>query len=110
MNDNDNDALHKKPGPIGASILALRVSGSVVNAPNVLSVRHLERIRGGLLYAATSAVTRAILHARTFDKDVLCCCHCGGRLRVRAVIADPGVAWGILASLAGTRDVELVRG
>jgi hypothetical protein len=39
----------------------------------VLSARHLERIKGGLLYAAFSNVPWATLLARTFDVDVECC-------------------------------------
>ena len=66
---------------------------------DVLSVQHLDRIRGGLLYSATSAVPWAILHERTFEHDVMVCGHCGGRLRLRAVIVDPEVAMRILASV-----------
>jgi hypothetical protein len=39
----------------------------------VLLVKHLAKIRGGLLYAATSADPWAILHERTFERDVMVC-------------------------------------
>jgi len=78
----------------------LSESAEVMDAHNVLSVRHWDRIGRGLLHAATSAVPWAILHARTFDQDVLLCGRCGGRLRVRAVIVDSEVAVQILKSLS----------
>ena len=60
--------------------------------PNVLSARHLDRIAGGLLYAATSSVPWATLLARTFEVDVNACARCGGWLEVRAVVTDHDVA------------------
>jgi hypothetical protein len=54
----------------------------------VLSVRHWERLRGGILYAAESRVDWARLLRRTFDVDVLQCANCGGRLRVLAVLTE----------------------
>ena len=70
--------------PIGGRVIAalLSESAEVMDAHNVLSVRHWDRIGRGLLYAGTSAVPWAILHARTFDQDVLLCGRCGGRLRI----------------------------
>jgi hypothetical protein len=50
------------------------------------SAKHLSRVKGGLLYAATSNVPWATLPARTFEVDVKSCVHCGGRLEVRAVV------------------------
>ncbi len=70
--------------------------------PNVLSAKHLGRIAGGLLYAATSNVPWATLLARTFDVDVTACARCGGRLDVRAVVADHEVAQRILNALPAT--------
>ena len=86
--------------PIGARVIAELLSrpAEVVDAHNVLSVSHWDRIGRGLPYAAPSAVPWAILHARTFDQDVLLCGRCGGGLRVRAVIVDPEVAVEILKS------------
>jgi len=70
--------------PLGARVIAELLSGAgeVDDAHNVLSVRHWDRVGRGLLYAATSAVPWAILHARTFDQDVLLCGRCSGRLRI----------------------------
>jgi len=56
---------------IGARLIADLLSGSaeVVDAHNVLSVRHWDRIGRGLLYAAKSSVPWAILHARTDTRN-----------------------------------------
>ena len=88
--------------PLGACRLARMLSGQagVVGAHGVLSVKHWDRIGQGALYAGTSAVPWAILHARTFDHGVLRCGSYGGRLRARAVVVDPAVATGILMSLS----------
>src|SRR6185369_13491586 len=67
--------------------------------PNVLSARHLARIRGGLLFAATSNVPWATLLARTFEIDVKACARCGGRLEVRAVVTDHDIARRILDAI-----------
>jgi len=53
-----------------------------------------------MLYAATSAVLWAILHARAFEHDVVESGECGGRLRVGEVIVDPAVASKIVASIS----------
>jgi hypothetical protein len=55
--------------PISATLLARQIDGAEVPAPNVLSAKHLERIHGGLLFAATSSVPWAVLLARTFNVD-----------------------------------------
>ena len=83
-------------------MLAQMLSGRTepVDAHHVLSLKHWDRIGRGELYAGTSAVPWAIVHARTFQHDVLECGECGGRLRVRAVVVDPAVAARILASLS----------
>ena len=67
--------------------------------PNVLSARHLARIGGGLLFAATSNVPWATLLARTFEVDVKACARCGGRLEVRAVVTDHDIARRILDAI-----------
>jgi hypothetical protein len=64
--------------------------------PNVLSAKHLGRIAGGLLYAATSNVPWATLLART---DVKACARCGARLEVRAVVTDHDIARKILDAI-----------
>ena len=89
--------------PVGAHALALAVPGAEVPAPNVVSVTHLARIAGGLLYAATSRVPWALLLRRCFEVDVLRCARCGGRVRVRAVVTNHAVAGEILACIAKKR-------
>jgi hypothetical protein len=86
--------------PISATLLARHVDGAAVPAPNVLSAKPLDRIHGGLLFAATSNVPWAPLLARTFDVDSKACSRCGGRLVVRAAVSDLSVARQILDSFA----------
>ena len=86
--------------PVAATTLARTVDGADVPAPNILSARHLGRIAGGLLYAATSNVPWATLLARTFEVDVKSCARCGGRLEVRAVVTDHDIAGKILDAIA----------
>ncbi len=85
--------------PVSATTLARRIDGADVPIPNVLSARHLARIGGGLLYAATSNVPWATLLARTFDVDVEACARCSGRLEVRAVVTDHAIARKILETI-----------
>jgi hypothetical protein len=80
-------------------MLALTLHGADVPLPNILSARHLCRIGGGLLFAATSNVPWATLLARTFDIDVKACARCGGRLEVRAVVTDHDIARKILDAI-----------
>ena len=68
-------------------------------APNVLSVRHWDRLHAGALVAATTRIDWATLMRRTFDTDVLACPKCEGRLHIVAIIDDPNVAGAILAEL-----------
>jgi Putative transposase len=56
--------------------------------PNVLSVKHWDRLFGGVLYAATPRVDWSALLRRSFQVDVMECAKCGGRLRVLAVITE----------------------
>jgi hypothetical protein len=60
----------------------------VALAPNILSVRHWDRLLGGALYAAAPRVDWANLLRRSFDVDVMACAKCGGPLRVLAVITE----------------------
>jgi hypothetical protein len=69
-------------------------------APNVLSVRHWERIRCGALAATSARIDWPTLMSRTFDVDVLECSKCGGRLRIVALIDDEDTATAILDELA----------
>ena len=57
-------------------------------APNVLSVKHWDRLLGGVLYALSPRVDWASLPRRSFSVDVLQCPKCRGRLRVIAVITE----------------------
>ena len=68
-------------------------------APNILSVRHWDRLLGGALYAATPRVDWASLLRRSFDLDVMACAKCGGPLRVLAVITEREPVRRILAHL-----------
>ena len=85
--------------PVSATTLARSIDGALVPMPNVLSTRHLARIAGGLLFAATSDVPWATLLARTFQIDVRACARCGGRLQVRAVVTDHDIARKILDAI-----------
>ena len=82
--------------PVSATTLARSMDGADVPMPNVLSARHLSRIGGGLLFAATSNVPWATLLARTFEIDVKSCPRCGGPLQIRAVVTDHDIARRIL--------------
>ena len=85
--------------PVSATTLARSIDGADVPMPNVLSARHLSRIGGGLLFAATSKVPWATLLARTFQVDVTSCARCDGRLEVRAVVTDLDIAPKILDAI-----------
>jgi hypothetical protein len=95
------ESAHRRPEPMTVdSDRAVNLVPVVVAlAPNVLSVRHWDRLRGGLLYAATSRVDWARLLRRTFDVDVLQCAKCGGRLRVLAVLTEAEPVARVLAHL-----------
>jgi len=82
--------------PGSATTLARSIDGADAPTPNVLSARHLSRIGGGQLFAATSNVPWTTLLARTFDVDVNSCARCGGRREVRAVVTDRDIARKIL--------------
>ncbi len=58
------------------------------NAPNLIAVKHWDRLLGGLLYAVQPRVDWAPLLRRSFSVDVLDCPKCHGRLRIVAVITE----------------------
>jgi len=89
----------KRPVRTAAALVRV-VAGADAPAPNVLSLNHMTRIKGGLLYAATPNVPWATLLRRTFEVDTTACARCGGPVRVRAVITDPKTAERILDALA----------
>jgi hypothetical protein len=66
-------------------------------APNVLSVKHWDRLLGGVLYAVSPRVDWASLLRRSFSVDVLECPKCHGRLRVIAVLTEREPVTRILA-------------
>jgi hypothetical protein len=68
-------------------------------SPNILSVRHWNRLLGGVLFAATPRVDWATLLRRSFDVDVLRCTSCGGRLRVLGDVLEPAVVRLVLEAL-----------
>jgi hypothetical protein len=84
-----------RPAEIGPAARA----DVVALSPNVLSVRHWDRLMGGLLYAVTPRVDWATLMRRSFAVDVLECPKCHGRLRVLAVITEREPVQRILAHL-----------
>ncbi|MGO9838521.1 MAG: hypothetical protein ACLP1X_30435, partial [Polyangiaceae bacterium] len=77
-------------------------------APNVLSVRHWDRLMGGALYAATPRLDWASLLRRSFTVDVLECPKWHGRLRVLAVITERDTVGRILAHLGVPTDAPPV--
>lgn len=121
--DKVHDAPAERPPPrdrrgpvvpvgvaVSATMLARTLDGADVPAPNVLSAKHLGRIGGGLLFAATSNVPWPTLLARTFDIDVKVCARCGARLDVRAVVVDHDVARRILDAIPTTARAPPSRG
>jgi hypothetical protein len=67
--------------------------------PNVLPIRHWNRLLGGLLLCTSPRLDWATLMRRTHATDVLECSQCHGRLRVLAAITEPDVAREILTRL-----------
>ena len=68
-------------------------------APNILAVKHWDRILGGKLFARSPRVEWATLLHRPFAVDVRQCAVCGGHLRVLAQITDPENASRLLGAL-----------
>ena len=66
---------------------------------NMLSVRHWDRLLGGVLYAATPRMDWARLLQRSLDVDVLKCPKCDGRLRIVAAVTERASVTRILAHL-----------
>jgi hypothetical protein len=86
---------------VESSAPALVLSGAhaTLLAPNVLAVRHWNRLLAGKLLAQSPRIDWATLLHRTFDVDVRVCGLCGGHLRVLALITDPGTTSRILSAL-----------
>jgi hypothetical protein len=68
-------------------------------APNVIAVKHWNRLLGGLLCAVSPRIDWATLLRRSFRVDVLECPRCHGRLRVLAVLTEREPVGRILAHL-----------
>jgi hypothetical protein len=80
-------------------------SGDVIClAPDMLAVRHWQRLRDGALLAASPYVDWATLMRRSFDVDVLACARCGGRLHLLAVITETESVRRLLAHLGLSSD------
>jgi len=90
-------ALHSASRAKPAS--AAGPSATVQLTPNVLSVKHWDRLLGGLLYAASPRIDWPSLLRRSFDVDVLKCASCGGRVRVLGEITEPTIVGVILETL-----------
>ncbi len=73
---------------ITVSRAPLQPGDVIALAPNVISVKHWDRLMGGLLYATQPRVDWARLLRRRFSVDVLECPKCHGRLRVVAVFTE----------------------
>jgi hypothetical protein len=90
-NDVAMSAAELPPAPLVDDVTML--------GPNIVSVRHWDRLLGGLLYATSPRVDWATLLRRSFSVDVLECPKCHGRLRMIAVITEREPARRILAHL-----------
>jgi hypothetical protein len=85
------------PAPGRRAPRALARAGERWDAPNVLSVRHWERLLGGALYAGAPRVGWAAPLRRSFDVDLMACATCGSRLRVLALITEREAVGNILS-------------
>jgi hypothetical protein len=98
-------ATSAQPKPISdvtmnaAAARASRPGDVIELAPNIISVKHWDRLLGGLLYAVRPRVDWATLLRRSFAVDVLDCPKCHGRLRAFAVITERDPVRRILAHL-----------
>jgi Putative transposase/Transposase zinc-binding domain len=92
-----------------AAALGAPLPGDVIQlAPNIISVKHWDRLLGGVLYAVQPRVDWATLLRRSLSVDVLECPRCHGRLRVVAVITERAPVRRILAHLGMPTDAPPV--
>jgi hypothetical protein len=75
----------------GPGLDRAEASAAGATNPDVLSVRHWNRLLGGRLLAPAARVDWATLLQRTFQIDVLACPKCNGRLRVLGQITEPAL-------------------
>jgi hypothetical protein len=88
------------PSPADGNVATAMLAPLVATlAPNVVSVRHWDRLLGGVLYAATARIDWARLLRRSMDVDVLQCPKCDGTLRVLAIITEREPVQRILSRL-----------
>jgi hypothetical protein len=76
---------------------AVLIPSTELLAPNVIAVKHWERLKSGALVATSPRVDWAKLLHRTFDADALECPKCAGRIRVLAVVDEHSTVVAILA-------------
>ena len=99
-NTHRGPAMSAHDVAMAAAVRAAPLADDVMRlAPNIISVRHWDRLLGGLLYAVSPRVDWATLLRRSFSVDVLECPKCHGRLRMIAVITEREPARRILAHL-----------
>lgn len=91
-------APNVQPRPIPPTPAGPKV-GSVIVAPNVLSIPHWKRLGEGALLAKSPRIDWATLPRRTFEADVLECPNCEGRLKVRGVVMEPATIHSLLSRL-----------
>ncbi len=104
-----DNAREVKDGAATIAVVPIQPPGDViVLTPNVIAIRHWDRLLGGLLYAATPRVDWASLLRRSFSVDVLECPKCHGRLRVLAVITEREPVRRILGHLGMPTDAPPV--
>lgn len=103
------DSHARAPDPVSRSLPAnLRAGPPSAGAyllPNVITVRHWDRLLDGALYTSETRVDWATLMRRTFGFDVTVCPNCHGRMRVLSAITDAAVAKRILDHLGVPSDV-----
>ena len=88
-NTHRGPAMSAHDAAMVAAVRAAPLAEDVMRlAPNIISVRHWDRLLGGLLYAVSSRVDWATLLRRSFSVDVLECPKCHGRLRRIAVVTE----------------------
>ena len=76
--------------------------------PNVITVRHWDRLLDGEVLATEPRVDWQTLMRRTFGFDVTVCPNCHGRMRVLSAITDAAAAKRILDHLGIPSEVPEV--
>jgi len=94
--------------PIDVAVDEQAEANGQLLTPNVLSVKHWNRLLGGALYAASPRVDWASLLRRSFEVDVLGCPSCGGRLRVLGEVTEPAMIKLVLAAIGISTDAPRV--